>query len=121
MDLSQIWQIVSVPDNIPIVLLAILVPFYTWYAVRQAMANDRLIASLEANPAMAKTHHRKTFPFRPGWPKEVQVWPYLLRIEFLAALVITLLLMVWSITLNAPLEEPANPNFTMNPAKAPWY
>jgi hypothetical protein len=23
--------------------------------------------------------------------------------------------------LNAPLEEPANPNLTMNPAKAPWY
>jgi hypothetical protein len=31
------------------------------------------------------------------------------------------LLMVWSLTLNAPLEEPANPNVTMNPAKAPWY
>ncbi len=29
--------------------------------------------------------------------------------------------MVWSITLNAPLEEPANPTLTMNPAKAPWY
>src|SRR4029077_3119726 len=29
--------------------------------------------------------------------------------------------MVWSICLNAPLEEPANPNLTMNPAKAPWY
>jgi hypothetical protein len=29
--------------------------------------------------------------------------------------------MVWSITLSAPLEEPANPNLTMNPAKAPWY
>jgi hypothetical protein len=31
------------------------------------------------------------------------------------------LLMAWSLTLNAPLEEPANPNVTMNPAKAPWY
>jgi hypothetical protein len=29
--------------------------------------------------------------------------------------------MIWSITLNAPMEEPANPNLTMNPAKAPWY
>jgi hypothetical protein len=28
---------------------------------------------------------------------------------------------VWSITLNAPLEEPSNPNLTMNPSKAPWY
>src|SRR5581483_4046945 len=35
--------------------------------------------------------------------------------------IVTAILMVWSITLNAPLEEPANPNLTMNPAKAPWY
>ena len=41
--------------------------------------------------------------------------------EFLAAIIVTIFLMVWSITLNAPLEEPANPNLTMNPAKAPWY
>src|SRR5262249_22029727 len=43
------------------------------------------------------------------------------RVEFLAAIIVTAILMVWSITLNAPLEEPANPNLTMNPAKAPWY
>jgi len=70
---------------------------------------------------MAKTHHRKSWPFRPGWQKEVHVWPFLLRIEFLAAMIVTIILMVWSITLYAPLEEPANPNLTMNPAKAPWY
>ena len=29
--------------------------------------------------------------------------------------------MAWSLTLSAPLEEPSNPNVTMNPAKAPWY
>jgi quinol-cytochrome oxidoreductase complex cytochrome b subunit len=29
--------------------------------------------------------------------------------------------MVWSIALDAPLEEPANPTLTMNPSKAPWY
>ena len=51
----------------------------------------------------------------------MHVWPFLLRIEFLAAIIVTIILMVWSITLNAPLEEPANPNLTMNPAKAPWY
>jgi hypothetical protein len=49
------------------------------------------------------------------------VWPFLLRVEFLAAIIVTAILMVWSITLNAPLEEPSNPNVTMNPAKAPWY
>jgi hypothetical protein len=42
-------------------------------------------------------------------------------VEFLAAIIVTIILMVWSITLNAPLEEPSNPNLTMNPAKAPWY
>ena len=70
---------------------------------------------------MAKTHHRKAWPFKPGWQKEIHVWPFLLRVEFLAAIIVTIILMVWSITLNAPLEEPANPNLTMNPAKAPWY
>ena len=121
MDWAQLWEIVSLPDNIPIVALTLLVPFFTWYAWRQARDNDRLVADLEADPKVAKTHHRKTFPFKPGWAREVQVWPYLLRIEFLAAVVVTVVLMIWSITLNAPLEEPANPNHTMNPAKAPWY
>ena len=121
MDWHQIWEIVSTPDNIPIVAILFLVPFYTWYAFRQARANDRLIAELEADPEKAKTHHRKTQPYKEGWSKEVHTWPYLLRIEFLAAIIVTVILMVWSITLNAPLEEPANPNITMNPAKAPWY
>ncbi len=121
MDWHQLWEIVSAADNVPIVALLFLVPFYTWYGLRQARANDRLIEQLEADPQLAKTHHRKTQPWKPGWASEVQVWPYLLRIEFLAAVVVTVILMVWSITLNAPLEEPANPNLTMNPAKAPWY
>src|SRR5438445_12583637 len=121
MDLHQLWTILSTPDNVPIVLLMIVVPFYTWYGMRQAFANDRLIAQLEADPALAKTHHRKTQPWKPGWAKEVHVWPFLLRIELLATIIVTLILMVWSITLNAPLEEPANPTLTMNPSKAPWY
>src|SRR5579864_4844882 len=121
MDLHQLWTIISLPDNVPIVLLMIVVPFYTWYGMRQAFANDQLITELEGNPALAKTHHRKTQPWKPGWAKEVHVWPYLLRIEFLAAIIVTLILMVWSITLNAPLEEPSNPTLTMNPSKAPWY
>jgi hypothetical protein len=49
------------------------------------------------------------------------VWPFLLRIELLATIIVTVILMVWSITLNAPLEEPSNPTLTMNPSKAPWY
>ena len=121
MDWAQLWEIFSLPDNVPIVLLMILLPFYTWYGLRQAFANDRLIGQLEADPELAKTHHRKVQPFKKGWSKEVHVWPYLLRIEFLATVIVTAILMVWSICLDAPLEEPANPSLTMNPAKAPWY
>jgi len=121
MDWRQLWEICSAPDNVPIVALIPLLAFYCYLAWKQAKANDDLIAELETNPAMAKTHHRKTWPFEPGWQKEVHVWPFLLRIEFLAAIIVTIILMIWSVTLNAPLEEPSNPNLTMNPAKAPWY
>jgi len=121
MDWRQLWEICSAPDNVPIVALIPLLAFYCYLAWKQAKANDDLIAELETTPAMAKTHHRKTWPFEPGWQKEVHVWPFLLRIEFLAAIIVTIVLMIWSVTLNAPLEEPSNPNLTMNPAKAPWY
>jgi hypothetical protein len=121
MDWGQIWEIVSAPDNVPIVGLLFLVPFYLWYGLRQSFANDRLIVQLEGDGKLAATHHRKVEPYQAGWEKEVHVWPFLLRIEFLAAIIVTLILMVWSIAINAPLEEPANPQLTMNPAKAPWY
>ena len=120
-DWHQLWIISSAPDNIPIVAMLFLVPFFTWMGIRQAVANDRLIAELETDPKLAKTHHRKVEPWRPGWARELHVWPYLVRIEFLATVIVTVVLFVWSITLNAPLEEPANPNLTMNPSKAPWY
>jgi len=120
-DWHQLWTISSAPDNIPIVAMLFLVPFFTWMGVRQAVVNDRLIQELEADPKLAKTHHRKAEPWRPGWARELHVWPYLVRIEFLATVIVTVVLFIWSITLNAPLEEPANPNLTMNPSKAPWY
>lgn len=121
MDWHQIWTLVSLPDNVPIVLLLVLVPFYTWMAFSVARKNDALIARLEADPELAKTHHRTPFPYQAGWPKTVHVWPFLLKREFLASVVVTVLMIVWSICLDAPLEEPANPNLTMNPSKAPWY
>lgn len=120
-DWHQLWVISSAPDNVPIVAMLFLVPFFTWLGIKQSSANDRLIETLEQDPKLAKTHHRKVEPWRPGWARELHVWPYLVRIEFLAAVIVTVILFVWSITLNAPLEEPANPNLTMNPSKAPWY
>src|SRR3954470_3738096 len=54
-------------------------------------------------------------------PNRIHTWPYLVRLEFLTALVVMIVMTVWSITIEAPLEEPANPNKTPNPSKAPWY
>src|SRR5712671_6253558 len=52
---------------------------------------------------------------------KVHTWPHLVRGEFLVALFVVVVLILWSITLKAPLEEPANPARTPNPSKAPWY
>ena len=54
-------------------------------------------------------------------PEKLHVWPYLVRLEFLCALVVIIALTVWSIIIDAPLEEAANPTKTPNPSKAPWY
>jgi hypothetical protein len=56
----------------------------------------------------------------PGDDK-VHTWPHLVRSEFLCTLFVTVLLVVWSLLSDAPLEEPANPTRTPNPSKAPWY
>ena len=52
---------------------------------------------------------------------KVHTWPHLVRMEFLVALFVMVVLTLWSITIDAPLEEPANPTRTPNPSKAPWY
>ncbi len=54
-------------------------------------------------------------------PDKVETWPHLIRVELLVALVCMILLVVWSIVIDAPLEAPANPNRTPDPSKAPWY
>ena len=52
---------------------------------------------------------------------KVHVWPHLLIVEFVAALVCTVFLLLFSWVVNAPLLELANVNQTPNPSKAPWY
>ena len=66
---------------------------------------------------MAETPKNKV----EGLEEKVHVWPYLVRLEFLCALVVIIALTVWSIVIDAPLEEAANPTKTPNPSKAPWY
>ena len=52
---------------------------------------------------------------------KVHTWPHLLSVEFVASLVCTAFLTVFSVFVNAPLLQLANPNRTPNPSKAPWY
>ena len=53
--------------------------------------------------------------------ERVRVWPDLVLRETIAALIAVILLMALSIFIDAPLEEIADPSFSMNPSKAPWY
>ena len=52
---------------------------------------------------------------------KVHTWPHLLVAEFVAALACTAFTFFFSIWVNAPLLQQANPNRTPNPSKAPWY
>jgi len=56
----------------------------------------------------------------PGDDK-IHTWPHLVRSEFLMSIVIVVILTIWALVVDAPLEEPANPSRTPNPSKAPWY
>jgi quinol-cytochrome oxidoreductase complex cytochrome b subunit len=53
--------------------------------------------------------------------EELLVWPDLVFIEFISALLFMLTLTLLSILINAPLQDRANPAHTPNPSKAPWY
>ena len=92
------------PDNVPAILLLILTAIYCWLSWRKAKINDARDTPVEAEMA-----------------DKVQVWPYLVRVEFLTSIAVMLFLTIWSIGIDAPLEEPANPALTPNPSKAPWY
>ncbi len=108
--MENIWKIVSKPDNVPIVGMLVAIVFLTVWAFAMAIKND--LRKAAGGETVEETFARKG---------KVHVWPYLLRIELIAALLVSILLVVWSILLDAPLEEAANPTITPNPAKAPWY
>ena len=51
----------------------------------------------------------------------VRTWPNLMMRELVAFMVLTGILLLISLFVDAPLEGIANPAVTPNPAKAPWY
>ena len=53
--------------------------------------------------------------------EELLVWPDLVFIEFISAVVFTILLVGLAVMVDAILLDRANPAVTPNPSKAPWY
>lgn len=53
--------------------------------------------------------------------EELLVWPDLVFVEFISAVLFTFTFTVISALVNAPLINRANPDITPNPSKAPWY
>ena len=101
--------IVTTPDNVPIVGMLFIMAYFTWYAMRKAVVNDERLAG--GKPPIEKEESGQ----------KVLVFPYLIFIEFVVALFYAVMLVVWSVALKAPLEDPANPTISPNPSKAPWY
>lgn len=112
--MKQLIEILASPDNSPIVLLLVLVPFFLGVAIQRARRSAAGLSS-------GLTVREAVLGEEVTLDQNVHVWPYLVRIEALAAILCTAALLVWSIQFDAPLELPADPNWTPNPSKAPWY
>ena len=100
--------IILKPDNVPIVGLIFLLLFFVWYSIREGVRNDRRIAAGKG-------------PIEKEESDRVWVWPDLVYTELISLIVCSVILIVWSIVLAAPLEQPASASATPNPSKAPWY
>lgn len=101
-------QIVGKPDNVPIVGMLFLVGYFTWLALQKAVINDQ-----RAEQGLP--------PAEKDQSEQVLVWPDLVYTEMICMILVTALLIVWGVALQAPLEEPASAVKTPNPSKAPWY
>ncbi len=104
------YLIIKTPDNVPIGILLVLVGFFTWFTIYKAAENDARIEQ-GLGPIEATPENRE----------KVWSWPNLVYTELFAIIACTAFLVVWAIVFKAPLEEPANPTWAPNPAKAPWY
>jgi hypothetical protein len=103
------YLIAAKPDNVPIGAMIFLLGIFTWIALRKAYLNDRQIVG-GGIPWEKTESDEKLF-----------TWPDLVYTEMLCMILLTVVMILWSVALRAPLEEAANPTSSPNPAKAPWY
>ncbi len=102
-------EVVAKPDNVPIVMMVYLVGYFWWLAMYKAIQNDEAIDRGE--PTFEKSESED----------KIFTWPDLVFSEFICMVILTVGMVIWSIVLKAPLEEPANLSVAPNPSKAPWY
>ena len=87
------------------VLFAVFLPWHFW-RVRKA---GGVVVPFVENGGTAEEKER------------VHTIPHLVTRELAVALALIASILVFSVFVNAPLQEMANPGMSPNPAKAPWY
>lgn len=110
------------PDDLPIALMIALFGGVLLWWWRTARRNDRLLESggeAAVKAAMDGPPPQDSADDLAG--AKLHTWPHLLRVELLGAMALLAFLGVWTILVDAPLEQLADPARTPNPSKAPWY
>lgn len=112
-------EIISKPDNVAITIMIIMVLFFTCLAFYYAICGDRRKSKEGAGDT--SIDHKPDIEDKTSTWDYLPTWPFLVRKEFIVAIMVLVFLIVWSILIDAPLEELASATRTPNPAKAPWY
>jgi hypothetical protein len=106
---TDFHHVLAKGDNMPIVIMTFTILFFLWLAFRQATVNDMRMEKGEPPREALESN------------KKVLVWPDLVYSEFLVTVILGAAFVLWSVAVEAPIEEPASGSRAPNPAKAPWY
>lgn len=106
---SNFRLLATAPDNIAILIMLTVLAVFLWLTLREAVVADDLRS--RGIPTQFEVEAKQ----------RVLTWPDLVYVELLAAVFVMVALIAWSLLVKAPLEAPADPSVTPNPAKAPWY
>jgi hypothetical protein len=102
-------KIVTKPDNVPIVGMLFLVPFFTWFSLREAVRNDK---RKEGGQPLIEQEETA---------EKVLTWPDLVYTELICMVVLTVVLIGWSLLLKSSRLKIRKPGRFSESSKAPWY
>jgi quinol-cytochrome oxidoreductase complex cytochrome b subunit len=78
-------------------------------------------ATAPATPVARPAAPPRPAPVKKEGDTSIPSYPALVYREFIAALVVGVILTVVSIVVQSPLQQVADPSMTPDPSKAPWY